>query len=127
MIWLAVAKKWITLAWQFREWIALGLLAAGLAYGGWHARGVVEDARATRAAQDAMVARVDAEQNSWTAGMNLETGLSDYRPAAQQIDRKVQDATTHDAGNRFDNGSVQRTAARISAGEAARQRIDPVR
>lgn len=83
------------------------------------------------AAFDDLVARQatqDAQQNhSDTVGMNLETGMNDYRPAARNLDREVKNATDRNTGNRFAADSVRRTTGRIAAGEAARQRANPVR
>ena len=63
-----------------------------------------------------------ASETSWKVGFNLETGLNEYRKNTETLNEEVAHATINDTGNRFDAGSVQRTAARIAAGEAARQR-----
>lgn len=107
----------------------LYLKLAGLALlvaGGWYARGVYERAQANDAMQAAVAARLDSENQGYLIGLNLETGLNHYKFQTLDLDRKVLNATSHDTGRRFGADSVQRTAERIAAGEAARKRHDAV-
>lgn len=88
----------------------------------WHWRGVrCEAAEAERLAA-ALAAHTAAESESYRLGRHLEDSFSAYQPAARDIDKEVQDATTHDTGNRFTADGVRRAATRIAAGESARQR-----
>lgn len=108
--------------WAWRKPLLIGLAAVILAWTVWWFNDRLDRAREADELERLLIDRAAQEERSHTTGINLETGLNDYRPAARTIDRKVQDATSHDTGNRFDAGSVQRTADRIAAGEAARKR-----
>lgn len=100
------------------------IVAAGavfLVLAGWHAHKLVIDAESADRLRNAINTRIQAEQFRFKQGMNLETGLNDYRTKAKELDRSVKDAITT-TSPRFDAGSMQRTANRIAAGEAARKR-----
>lgn len=99
-------------------------IAAGavfLLFAGWKAHKLVIDAESADRLKSAINTRIAAEQFGFKQGMNLETGLNDYKKQAREYDRKVQDATTA-TSPRFTADGVQRTTARIAAGEAARKR-----
>lgn len=107
--------------WLLANWkIALAGVAAmavvALAWQIQHWRHEAERADVYKRAVDQML---EQQEKSHSVGINLETGLNDYRPKAREIDKKVQNAP-----NRidFDVERVQRTAERIAAGNAARQR-----
>ena len=102
--------------------VIVALLAAG-----WSARGVWEKSKKVDELTNAINEQSKQQDKSHSVGMNLETGLNDYRPVAKELDRKVNNATATDTGNRFDANSVQRTSDRIAAGRAARERANAVR
>jgi len=64
------------------------------------------------------------EDKGHTIGLNLETGLNDYKPISRELDKEVNNATSLDSSRRFDDDIVRRTTARISAGESSRKRIN---
>lgn len=108
--------------WAWRKPLLVGLAAVILAWAIWWLNDRLDRAREADELERLLIDRTTEEERSHTIGMNLETGLNEYRPAANTLNRKVQDATAHDSGNRFDARSVQRTTDRIAAGEAARKR-----
>lgn len=105
---------------------AIATVAAAFAFG-WVANGWRCDASRVDAINAAIAAHIEAQKESNAIGIDLENGLNQYRPAAKQLDDEVQNATVNDTGNRFDANSVQRTASRIAAGDAARKRANGVR
>lgn len=107
-------KPYLWIAYCFAALVVVALV--------WHARGVWENSRKVDALNASIAEHAAAEAKSYGIGIDLETGLNNYRAQTLQYDRKVEDATSHDSAARFDAGSVQRTAERIAAGEAARKR-----
>lgn len=105
--------------------IAIGAAVIGIVLG-WHARGTYERAKDNAALERQIDEHLEDETNSWLAGMGLEGGLGQYKVAVEPIDRKVNNATLHDSGNRFTADIVQRTQERIAAGESARKRAYPL-
>lgn len=86
---------------------------------GWYARGIYERAQASKKLDSAIESHLSQEKLNQAIGLNLETGLNDYKNKTQELDRKVPDATI---ACRFDVDGVQRTAERIATGIAARKR-----
>lgn len=116
-------KGWLAPYMLYVKIAAIALLIIA----GWYARGVYERAQAADKLQNAIDDHLAAEGKSHGIGLNLETGLNDYKSQTAEIDRKVNHATLHDTGNRFDAAGVQRTSDRIAAGIAARKRGDTLR
>lgn len=105
-----------------KRWLLIAAAAIALVWGAWWLNDRLDRANDADAAEQAIIDRAAAEGRSHTIGMNLETGLNDYRAVAKKLDNEVSHATANDSGNRFTADSVQRAAARIAAGEAARRR-----
>lgn len=105
----------------YRIWLIIGAAALAL-LAGWRAHKLVIDAESADRLRSALNNRIAAEEFGFQQGMNLETNLNDYRADARDLDLEVYDATVSDAGNRFNADSVRRTAGRIAAGKAIRQR-----
>ncbi|MAR56014.1 MAG: hypothetical protein CMM93_02420 [Rickettsiales bacterium] len=96
----------------------LALLAIALV---WTIRGWKEDSD-DKADFNAAVREHNAQQEkSQSIGIDLETGLNKYETKKRPLDKEVRNASNPVL---FTPDSLRRTADRIAAGKAARQRAD---
>lgn len=110
---------WLNAYISYIRWIVILLGLAVVFWAGRHWGWLEEqnNKAEVQAANNALY-RASAAK-SHTIGMNLETGLNDYRKNTKDIHH-----ANNDSSGVFDVGSVRSHTDRIAAGTAARKRVE---
>lgn len=101
--------------------IAAGAGVLALLLIGWRVAGWREQAQKVGELEAALNQAQQNQERTRSVGIDLNNGNNVYRPAARELDRKVQNETLSPATARFDANGLRLTKERIAAGNAARR------
>lgn len=113
----------IKTAWQYRAVIGYATILLLSIYGLWYIYDEGKEEQKRKDRDNAISDYIAGTGKSHTIGLDLETGLNEYKKKAQELNKEAINANYNDIA-RISSDSMHRAAKRIAAGESARQRIN---